>query len=233
MWMRAGNSCSLHRCSSTTALPESCEAMLKIIGTALLTAFVTSMFWIWFYNFVPSAGADGRPQRTGGHCQARQRSAGRGCRTGAGRAVGLALSGRRHQARASSPTRSMRLAPGPAPRCHRHHGRRGNAGHRRRRRHGRETVLQRRGGGITIYERSPDGKWKYYYAHLSGLRAGPARRPAGEARAGDRPRRPYRRCQSRRPHLHFAINTHGAGRALVAGHGDQSYPCLPERQASG
>ncbi len=27
--------------------------MLKIIGTALLTAFVTSMFWIWFYNFVP------------------------------------------------------------------------------------------------------------------------------------------------------------------------------------
>ena len=27
--------------------------MLKVIGTALLTAFVTSMFWIWFYNFVP------------------------------------------------------------------------------------------------------------------------------------------------------------------------------------
>ena len=28
--------------------------MLKVIGTALLTAFVTSMFWIWFYNFVPA-----------------------------------------------------------------------------------------------------------------------------------------------------------------------------------
>ena len=27
--------------------------MLKVIGTALLTAFVTSMFWIWFYNFAP------------------------------------------------------------------------------------------------------------------------------------------------------------------------------------
>src|SRR6476659_8622361 len=27
--------------------------MLKVIGTALLTAFVTSMFWIWFYNFMP------------------------------------------------------------------------------------------------------------------------------------------------------------------------------------
>src|SRR5437868_15529782 len=33
--------------------PESCDQMLKVIGTALLTAFVTSMFWIWFYNFTP------------------------------------------------------------------------------------------------------------------------------------------------------------------------------------
>src|SRR5437763_14029004 len=28
-------------------------AMLKIIGTALLTAVVTSFFWIWFYGTVP------------------------------------------------------------------------------------------------------------------------------------------------------------------------------------
>ena len=28
--------------------------MLKVIGTALLTAVVTSFFWIWFYNFVPT-----------------------------------------------------------------------------------------------------------------------------------------------------------------------------------
>ncbi len=34
--------------------------MLKVIGTALLTAFVTSMFWIWFYNFVPQPRAAGR-----------------------------------------------------------------------------------------------------------------------------------------------------------------------------
>src|SRR4028119_1161402 len=34
--------------------------MLRVIGTALLTAFVTSMFWIWFYNFAPGAGANGR-----------------------------------------------------------------------------------------------------------------------------------------------------------------------------
>src|SRR5437764_12823455 len=28
-------------------------AMLKIIGTALLTAVLTSFFWIWFYGSVP------------------------------------------------------------------------------------------------------------------------------------------------------------------------------------
>lgn len=31
--------------------------MLKVVGTALLTAFVTSMFWIWFYNFAPAPPA--------------------------------------------------------------------------------------------------------------------------------------------------------------------------------
>ena len=28
--------------------------MLRVIGTALLTAVATSFFWIWFYNFIPS-----------------------------------------------------------------------------------------------------------------------------------------------------------------------------------
>ena len=27
--------------------------MLKVIGTALLTAVLTSVFWIWFYGVVP------------------------------------------------------------------------------------------------------------------------------------------------------------------------------------
>ena len=39
--------------------------MLKVIGTAILTAFVTSMFWIWFYNFVPSQPANGRVTASG------------------------------------------------------------------------------------------------------------------------------------------------------------------------
>ncbi|HEU4961262.1 MAG TPA: M23 family metallopeptidase [Sphingomonas sp.] len=27
-------------------------------------------------------------------------------------------------------------------------------------------------GGITLYERSPDGRWQYYYAHLAGYASG-------------------------------------------------------------
>src|SRR6476619_6980312 len=48
-----GNTCPVHRSSSTTFTAEDFNTMLKVIGTALLTAFVTSMFWIWFYNFMP------------------------------------------------------------------------------------------------------------------------------------------------------------------------------------
>src|SRR4051794_30546253 len=32
---------------------EGCDSMLKIIGTALLTAVATSFFWICFYGTVP------------------------------------------------------------------------------------------------------------------------------------------------------------------------------------
>ena len=30
--------------------------MLRVIGTALLTAVLTSVFWIWFYGSVPQPG---------------------------------------------------------------------------------------------------------------------------------------------------------------------------------
>src|SRR5438270_12224059 len=53
MWMRWDTVVASIVAAQQRPPAESCEAMLKIIGTALLTAFVTSMFWIWFYNFVP------------------------------------------------------------------------------------------------------------------------------------------------------------------------------------
>ena len=75
-------------------------------------------------------------------------------------------------------------------------------------------------GGITIYVRSPDQKWMYYYAHLQRY-AGARRRPAGQARPGDRPRRPYGRRQ-RGARTSISRSTDGNRRALVAGNADQS-----------
>ena len=77
-------------------------------------------------------------------------------------------------------------------------------------------------GGITIYERSPDQKWIYYYAHLSAYAPGLAegqqvKRGQVIARVGH-----TGDASAAGPHLHFAINHDGAGRALVAGHADQS-----------
>ena len=55
-----------------------------------------------------------------------------------------------------------------------------------------------------------------------GLCAGPCRRAAGQARPADRPGRPYRRCQSRRPASPFRDQPDGAGREMVARDADQS-----------
>lgn len=35
-----------------------------------------------------------------------------------------------------------------------------------------EKLFQSDLGGITLYERSPDGRWQYYYAHLAGYAPG-------------------------------------------------------------
>lgn len=39
------------------------------------------------------------------------------------------------------------------------------------------------GGGTTLYARSPDGRWSYYYAHLAGY--APGMREGRQIRAGD------------------------------------------------
>ena len=90
------------------------------------------------------------------------------------------------------------------------------------------------GGGITIYERSPDQKWQYYYAHLSGLCAGPRRGSAGEARPGHRSGWTYRRCERGRAASSFRHQHHGAGRALVERRRPSTpIRCLPGKRRTG
>jgi murein DD-endopeptidase MepM/ murein hydrolase activator NlpD len=81
-------------------------------------------------------------------------------------------------------------------------------------------------GGTTIYERSPDQKWTYYYAHLSayapGLREGQQVR-RGEVigrvgHSGD--------ASPEGPHLHLAINQMAPGERWWQGTPVNPYPLL-------
>jgi murein DD-endopeptidase MepM/ murein hydrolase activator NlpD len=206
--------------------------MLKIIGTALLTAFVTSMFWIWFYNFVPQGSPSVvrsgnvvtvNPDVEEPVAVAQQVVIG---------PAGLALpvvgikteqlvdtydsargSGRRHDA-------IDIMAPEGAPVIAAADG-------------SIEKLFDSARGGKTIYERSPDGKWVYYYAHLSAYAPGLAegqqvKRGQVIARVGH-----TGDASAAGPHLHFAINRMAPGERWWHGTPINPYPLLAGKKASG
>jgi peptidoglycan LD-endopeptidase LytH len=81
-------------------------------------------------------------------------------------------------------------------------------------------------GGITIYERSPDQKWVYYYAHLSayapGLHEGQELKRgqviAQVGHTGD--------ASAAGPHLHFAVYSMAPGERWWHGTPINPYPLL-------
>jgi murein DD-endopeptidase MepM/ murein hydrolase activator NlpD len=206
--------------------------MLKVIGTALLTAFVTSMFWIWFYNFVPqprpTVARSGpvvtvQPQNAPPVVVAQQVEVA---------PSGLALpvvgvkadqltdtfddaraAGRRHDAidiMAAEGTPVIASADGTI-----------------------EKLFNSARGGMTIYERSPNQKWEYYYAHLSAYAPGLAegqqvKRGQVIARVGH-----TGDANAAGPHLHFAINTMAEGDHWWNGTPINPYPLLAGKRASG
>ena len=199
--------------------------MLKVIGTALLTAFVTSMFWIWFYNFVPQP----KPEvaRSGNIVAVKPDNA---PPVEVAQQVqvmpsGLALpvvgikpnqlvdtydaargAGRRHDAidiMAAEGTPVIAAADGRI-----------------------EKLFNSVRGGTTIYERSADGQWIYYYAHLSayapGLSEGQeVKRGQVIARVGH-----TGDASPDGPHLHFAVNRMAAGERWWNGTAINPYPLL-------
>ena len=206
--------------------------MLRLIGTALLTAVATSAFWIWFYNFVPqgtpAVARSGnivtvKPDQEGPVVVAQQVVVG---------PAGLALpvvgirsdqlvdtydqargQGRRHDAidiMAAEGTPVIAAADGTI-----------------------EKLFNSARGGLTIYERSPDQKWTYYYAHLSAYAPGLAegqqiKRGQVIARVGH-----TGDASAAGPHLHFAINTMGPGERWWQGTPINPYPVLAGKKVSG
>src|SRR5438270_3606475 len=207
-------------------------AMLKIIGTALLTAVVTSFFWIWFYGTVP--GPAPQVARSGPVVTVKPEN---GPPVVISQQVqvapsGLAVpvvgitedqlvdtfdaarsAGRRHDAidiMAAEGTPVIAAADGTI-----------------------EKLFNSVRGGMTIYERSPDQKWMYYYAHLSayapGLTEGQqVKRGQVIARVGH-----SGDASAAGPHLHFAINSMAPGERWWDGTAINPYPLLAGKKASG
>jgi murein DD-endopeptidase MepM/ murein hydrolase activator NlpD len=206
--------------------------MLKVIGTALLTAFVTSMFWIWFYNFVPAPSPT--VARSGPVVTVKPENAPPVVVAQQVRVApsGLALpvigirpdqlvdtfddaraAGRRHDAidiMAAEGTPVIAAADGSI-----------------------EKLFNSVRGGLTVYERSPDQKWVYYYAHLSAYAPGLAegqqvKRGQVIARVGH-----TGDASAAGPHLHFAINSMAQGERWWNGTPINPYPLLAGKKASG
>ena len=199
--------------------------------TAVFTAVVVSAFWIWFYNFVPSKPPEVarsgnvvavKPDRAPPVEVAQQVVVGP-----AGVAIPVVgvkasdlsdtfddarASGRRHDAiDIMSPEGAPVIAAADGTI--------------------EKLFFSRGGGGITIYERSTDPKWQYYYAHLSayapGLHEGQqVKRGQVIGRVGH-----TGDANASAPHLHFAINSMGPGQRWWQGTPINPYPLLAGKKS--
>jgi peptidoglycan LD-endopeptidase LytH len=205
------------------------SAILKTIATALfsaaLTAVLVSAFWIWFYNFIPQGTPDVarsgsvvtvKPPQTAPVQVAEQVVVGP-----SGLAIPVVgvkreqLSDTYDQARGQGRRHDAIdiMAPEGTPVIAAADGR-------------IEKLFDSVRGGHTVYERSPDGKWTYYYAHLSAYAPGLAegqqvKRGQVIARVGH-----SGDASAAGPHLHFAINAMGPGERWWNGTPINPYPLL-------
>jgi murein DD-endopeptidase MepM/ murein hydrolase activator NlpD len=206
--------------------------MIKVAATALLTAVVTSVFWIWFYSQVPQPAPDVErsgnvvtvePERAPPVAVAQQVQVGP-----AGLAIPVVgikaeqLSDTFDQARSAGRRHDAIdiMAPEGSPVIAAADG-------------SIEKLFNSVRGGMTIYERSPDRKWTYYYAHLSAYAPGLAegqqvKRGQVIARVGH-----TGDANAAGPHLHFAINQMAPNERWWNGTPINPYPLLAGKRAGG
>jgi murein DD-endopeptidase MepM/ murein hydrolase activator NlpD len=210
--------------------------MLRVIGTALLTAVVTSFFWIWFYSLPAKQAPDNKVTAAGEKVTVDPKAEppvtlAEGIVVGP---AGLALpvqgvkpaqlvdtytqaragGARTHDAidiMAAEGTPVMAAANGTVEKLFFSDG----------------------GGGITAYVRSPDTRWTYYYAHLQSYAPGLAegqRVKRGQliGRVGH-----TGNANPAGPHLHFAINRMQPDEKWYQGSPINPYPLLAGRRVSG
>jgi peptidoglycan LD-endopeptidase LytH len=211
--------------------------MLRLIGIALLTAFVTSWFWIWFYTSSPAAREpNGRVTAAGDVAtvdpkQGPPVALAEGVEVGpAGLAIPVAgikadqLTDTYTQARAGGARRHDAIdimANEGAPVVAAANGTL------------EKLFYSDGGGGITAYVRSPDGRWTYYYAHLQGY--APGLKEGQQIKRGQLLGRVGHtgNANSQGPHLHFAINRMQQGESWWQGSPINPYPLLAGKKARG
>ena len=211
--------------------------MVRILLAAAISAVLTSLFWIWFYGSAPdlSGGPNGQVSPAGDKVTVDPVGAppvviAEGVEVGpsgliipvagitsaqlvdtftAARAGGA----RRHDAidiMAPDGTPVFAAADGTI-----------------------EKLFNSVRGGITIYERSNDQRWVYYYAHLAayapGLAEGQKVKRGQQiglvGHSGD--------ASAAGPHLHFAINQMAAGEKWWHGTPINPYPLLAGKRVNG
>lgn len=209
----------------------------SVLATALVTAVLTSVFWIWLYSSASSPEQqDGSVMPSGDKATIQTPGAGtitiaEGVTVGpAGLAVPVAglkvtaLTDTFTQARAGGArvhdaidimapagTAVVAAAPGVLEKL----------------------FFSKGGGGITAYVRSEDRRWIYYYAHLQGYAAGLAegqliQRGQVIGFVGS-----TGNASNRGPHLHFAIHKMDPGEKWYQGSAVNPYPLLASQQDPG
>lgn len=206
-----------------------------IVATAVVTAILTSAFWVFAYNIVSAPGR-GEVDRAG-DVRVVEREEGAPVALAEGVVVGPAglaipvagvgtedLVDTYTQARAGGDRRHDAIdimAP-----------------------HGRPVVaaapgtverlfFSEGGGGVTVYVRSPDGRWSYYYAHLERYAPG-----LEEGQKVDRGQLlgyvgSTGNASPEGPHLHFAINRMAPDDDWHGGEPVNPYPLLAGNRVSG
>ena len=205
--------------------------MVRTLGTAVVTAVLTSAFWIFYFNIgsAPQVTLTGQKEVVDPKA-APPITVAEGVTVGpAGLAIPVVgvkpkdLIDTYTQARAGGARRHDAIdimAPIGRPVVAAAPGR------------VEKIFFSQGGGGNTVYVRSNDGRWIYYYAHLSayapGLREGQRLlrgAPVGYVGATGN-------ANPAGPHLHFAINRMDQGERWWQGTPINPYPLLAAKPAS-
>ena len=206
--------------------------LLTIVSTAVVTAILTSAFWVFAFNIVHAP----RGLRPAGKVETVKPAAAPPVAIAQGLEVGPAglaipvpgvkpdqLTDTFTQARANGRVHDAIdiMAPEGTPVLAAADG----------------TIEQlyfsKGGGGITIYERSVDGNWMYYYAHLQGY--APGLHVGQQVKQGQVIARVDHTgdAVASAPHLHFAINRMQPGQRWWQGEPINPYPLLAGKKANG